>query len=112
MNTIRKPVPNDQQLNDHPVVTNSWTSYQEFITCIKEFLNAISIRDAEVWLDEVCLGSPDHPWIRAPFQINSVERVGQTIACAQRLISGVHGSLHSTIETSRREMEVLINKGA
>lgn len=98
--------------DNEPVVTDSWRSYRECTKCIEDFLREISARDSEVWLGDVCLGSPDHPWIRTPLQIDSAEAVCRAIERAQNLVAAVKGSLFATVETSKRVMEDLLGKGA
>jgi hypothetical protein len=98
--------------HNQPVVTESWNSYQECTRCIQDFLREVTVRDSEVWLREVCLGSPDRPSIKAPLQIDSAELVHRSIERAQGLIAAVKDSLQRTVQTSRRVMEDLLGKGA
>lgn len=98
--------------DDQTVVTDSWRGYQECTRCIEEFLREITVRDSEVWLREVCLGSPDRPWIRAPLQVDSAELIQRSIERTQGLIAAIKGSLQCTVETSRRVMKELHGKGA
>jgi hypothetical protein len=95
-----------------PVVTESWNGYQECMKRIQEFLCEVTVRDSEVWLREVCLGSPDRPSIHAPLQIDSAELVHRTLERAQGLMTAVKGSVERTVATSRRVMEDLIGEGA
>ena len=97
--------------SNQPVVTESWNGYQECTKRIQDFLREVTVRDSEVWLREVCLGSPDRPSIQAPLQIDSAELVHRSIERAQGLIAGVKDSLQRTVETSRRVMEDLLDKG-
>jgi hypothetical protein len=94
------------------VVTDSWRAYRECTKCIEDFLREITARDSEVWLGDVCLGSPDHPWIRTPLQIDSAEAVCRAVERAHALIAAVKGSLVGAVEMSKRVTEDLLNKGA
>jgi len=98
--------------DDQTVVTDSWRGYQECTRCIEEFLREITVRDSEVWLREVCLGSPDRPGIRAPLQVDSAELIQRSIERAQGLIAAIKGSLQCSVETSRRVTKELLDKGA
>ena len=41
-------------------VTDSWNAYKNCMKSIQHFLTEISVRDAEVWLGEVCLTARLH----------------------------------------------------
>ena len=98
--------------HNKPVVTESWNGYQECTSCIQDFLREVTVRDSEVWLREVCLGSPDRPSVKAPLQTNSAELIHRTIERAQSLIAAVKESLERTVQTSKRVMKDLLDKGA
>src|SRR5436190_5709021 len=109
----RKRSPASNTMPDtQPVVTDSWNGYRECTRCIHDFLSEITVIDCEVRLGDVSLGSPDHPWIRAPLEIDSAEIVCRAIERAQGLIAAVKSSLLGTAETSKRVMEDLLGKGA
>ena len=44
-------------------VSKSWAAYQAFTSSVNDFQKAIVLRDSEVWMGEVCLGSPNSPWV-------------------------------------------------
>ena len=92
-------------------VTDSWSTYQDCTRSIQHFLNEIRVKDAEVWLGDVCLGSPDHPFVRAPLQIDSAELVDHSVGRAHALVAAVTESLQSAVKTSRRVMEELGRAG-
>ena len=98
--------------DSQPVVTDSWEAYQVCTKCIQDFVREITTRDSEIWVGDVCLGSPDHPWIRTPLQVDSAGAVCRAVERAQRLVVAVKGSLFSTVETTKRVMEDLLGKGA
>jgi hypothetical protein len=102
-----KTVPDNQ-----PVVTDSWKGYRECTKCIQDFLREITAKDSEVWLGDVCLGSPDHAWIRTPLQVDSAESVCRAVERVLGLVAAVKGSLIGTVETSKRVIEDLLGKGA
>jgi hypothetical protein len=102
-----KAVPDNQ-----PVVTDSWSAYRECLRNIETFLRDINVRNTEVWLGDVCFGSPDNPGIRLPIRVDSAELVHRSIDHVQGLLAAVNGSLQNTVETSRRVMEELRRKGA
>jgi len=89
-----------------------WKDYRECTERIEDFLREIIARDSEVWIGDVCLGSPDHPWIRTPLQIDSAETVCRAINRARGLVAAVKASLIVTMETSKRVMEDLLGKSA
>jgi len=93
-------------------VTDSWRAYQDFTNCVQDLLREIAVRGSEVWLGEVCLGSPDRPWIGAPLRADSTELLHRSIGRAKDLIDAVSGSLQRSVEASRRLMKDLAGKGA
>jgi hypothetical protein len=98
--------------DNQPVVTDSWRAYRECTKCIQDFVREITTRNSEIWLGDVCLGSPDHPWIRTPLQIDSAGAVCRAVERAQGLIAAVKSSLLGTVKTSTLVMEDLLGKGA
>jgi hypothetical protein len=97
--------------DNEPVVTDSWIHYEKCMRRIQDFLREVTVRDSEVWVCDVCLGSPDRPWIRAPLQIDSAQLIGRSIERAQCLVASIKGSLEHSVETSRHVMQDLLGKG-
>jgi hypothetical protein len=82
--------------------TDSWKAYQDCLGAIHRFLTEIRIEDGEAWVGEVCLGSPDHPLVKAPFRRDSADLVGHAIDCAETVAAKVIDSIRKAMDTSRR----------
>ena len=92
-------------------MTDSWRAYQDCTRSIQHFVNEIAIEDVEVWVGDVCLGTPDHPRVSAPLQIDSGERVHRAVWRAHDLVAVVMESLQIAVKTSRRVIEELGREG-
>lgn len=90
-------------------VTNSWRIYEECLTAIQTFLAEIRIQDGEVWIGEVCIGSPGQPCLRAP--LHSAALISRSVERANAVASSVTRSIRRTIETTREEIERLKAEG-
>src|SRR3954451_1590472 len=98
--------------DDRAVATDSWKHYRDCVDRIEEFLREVSVKDSEVWIGDVCFGSPDRAWISARLQVNSAEVVIRAIERTKGLVAVVRDCLEETVETSKRVMEDLRRQGA
>ena len=75
--------------NTEKNVTDSWRAHEEFLRAIHRFLAEIRMRDGEVWIGEVCFGSPNQPCVRAPLRRDSAALVGHSVDRAEALAADV-----------------------
>ena len=85
--------------------TSSWEAYQECMVVVSRFLDAIRVRDDEVWFgDSVCLGSERSAWLRAPVEI-APDGVMRAVYEVRDLVGHLFASLQKAIEAGRQPDE-------
>ncbi len=95
-----------------PRVTDSWTAYQECTRAVRRFLDETRVKDGEVWIGDVCVGTPDCPSVRAPLRADSAALVHDALGRAEALVAAVMESLRRSVEVSRHAMDELKGRGA
>jgi hypothetical protein len=103
-------------VNDTPKteenVTDSWKAHEGFLKAIGRFQGEIRMRDREVWIDELCLGSPDQPWLRAPLRRDAADLIRHSVHHAEELAGGVKGALTNALQITRDMLKELPARGA
>jgi hypothetical protein len=92
--------------------TDSWAAHQDFLRAIERFLAEIKMHDGEVWIGEVCFGSPDQPWVRAPLRRHSAALVGKAVDHAEALAANVTETLQRALQTTSDTVAKLQAEGA
>ena len=92
-------------------LTDSFSAYQECLKAIRRFLSVVRIENGEAWIQNVCFGSPNRPFVRAPLGHDSAALVGAAVGLAGALVESVHGTLVRAIEASFQTMEELRRQG-
>lgn len=92
-------------------ITDSWKAYQDFTRTKDDFVSLIRLQGDEIWVGEVCFGSPDHPMVRVSLGRDSARLVAHSIDRAEHLATEVKRTLQTAIEASRQTMEKLKAEG-
>ena len=87
--------------NTEKKVTDSWTAHEDFLRAIQRFLAEIRMDDGEVWIGEVCFGSPNQPWVRAPLRRDSAALVRDSVNRAEALAADVRKTLQRALQITR-----------
>lgn len=98
--------------NTEKQVTHSWRAHQEFMRAIQRFLAEIRMQDDDVWVGDVCFGSPNQPSIRAPLLSDSATLVGDSVHHAEALAADVTGTLGRALQITRDTLQKLQTEGA
>ena len=98
--------------NSEKQVTDSWIAHEEFLRATKRFLAEIRIDDGEVWIGEVCFGSPNQPGIRSPLRRDSGDLVGRSVNHAEALAADVKETLQRALQITRDRVRKLQADGA
>lgn len=92
-------------------VTDSWTAHQKFLGAIQRFLAEIKMRDGEVWIGEVCLGSPNQPRVSAPLGRDSAALVEDSVRRAEALVTGITETLQIALRVTGETINILQGSG-
>jgi hypothetical protein len=92
-------------------VTDSLMAHKRFLRAVEQFLAAVRMHDGEVWIGEVCLGSPNEPWVRAPLRCDSAALVDVSVNHAEALAADVTNSLERALQITRDTSRRLQGEG-